>query len=140
MSDPEAVTTPTWYRAPEHPQRSQAVAVAQRMLGLRATGDEDETFELTLTGFRVARNYRVEPGAGVLTERDAQELGERRGAGYTPEWFAGDGPYEHYATHLAPHGITGEPALRRFQSENMLPTTGLVDLATVRLLAVYEDL
>lgn len=136
MNRDEATVVPSWYRPPGHPHRAAAIAVAQTMLGLPATGEEDELFVTTLGGLSRVQGYtRTTPG---LNHMDAAMLGERPGGTHTPAWWAGPKPFHDYQDHLASHHIPDVAALRRFQSESYIPPTGVVDLETAQALSQWE--
>lgn len=133
------MSAPLWWNRPIHDGCfGRDVAIAQRKLGLLATGYADAGLTYTVRGFQ--RGVGLIP-SGVIDEDTAAELGEQEGFGLLPTWFThpevkpGDRAY-FYALDLL--GCEDESGVKRFQGNHHLPATGVIDETTARLLAGLE--
>ena len=132
------MSAPIWYSRPIVEGHSGPdVAVVQRKMGLLPTGCADAAFTLVVRGYQ--KGVRL-PATGVVDDRTAIEMGEQEGFGLLPVWWTepihpGGQHYQH-ALNLI--GATDTDGLKRFQGNHRLPTTGVIDETTARLLAGLE--
>ena len=129
--------TSWWHRDITLGDKGRDVAVAQRILGVPATGIFDERFETMVRGKQKAAKL---PTTGKVDKETANAIGERATAGMTPDWYlrefdvmdtGEDCKVVNDLLDLASEGNlyspNSEAAVRRLQSEHGLPTNGRVD-------------
>lgn len=126
--------TPLWWAGDLAPGDVGArVLVVQKMLLCYPTGCMDGATVAAVRGFQ--RGVGLDPH-GWVDEATARALGSPPSDADLPAWYSGaplgpgDALYEQVA---APFG--GEAGVRRFQGNNRLAATGIVDEDTARLMA-----
>lgn len=138
--------TPRWFhREITIGDEGPDVLVVQRKVDAPMSGKYDSETSARVRGVQKKRGLKQ---SGKVDKATAEELGEKAGSGQKPEWFDGDcrpgcsGPCVAQVRILL-----GQPnlpvdfdqdledAVRRFQSENDLKVTGVVDDTTATLLA-----
>lgn len=131
--------TPVWFHRPlavnDH---GYDVKIVQRKLGLVPVGRYDLVTEAVVRGFQRGMGL---PMTGTVDEATAVALGEQEGFGRLPEWWPGE-PIEPgaegYDRALGLLGVNSVDGVRRFQGNNRLAPTGVIDEETARLLAGLE--
>jgi len=128
-------SAPDWYdHELEVGDRHRSVAVVQRKLGIPITGIYDQTTAAVVRGFQMARKLKK---TGTVNVPTAASLGDRATRGLTPEWWrrplqlwdtGDDCKALNAALNLPPTDRftpDTEAAIRRYQSSNNLPVTGM---------------
>lgn len=138
--------TPRWFRRElTLGDEGHDVMIVQRKVDATMSGKYDDETAARVRGVQKKKGLKQ---SGRVDAATAEELGEKPGAGLTPDWFDGDcrpgcsGPCVAQVRILL-----GQPnlpvdfdrdledAVRRFQSENELDVTGVVDEQTAVVLA-----
>ena len=137
---------PAWFtRDIQLGDEGQDVLIVQRKVDAPMTGTYDQDTAARVRGVQKTMGHIQD---GVVDAETAAELGEKPGAGQRPEWFGCD---EVKAGCACPavakvRILLGQPnlpvyfdkdledAVRRYQSAEGLPVTGVVDLETATLL------
>lgn len=129
---------PVWYVRPlVVGDRGADVVVVQRKLCIRPDG------EYSLGTAEVVRGYQRAMGldpTGVVDAETADVLGEEAGAGLLPDWYKGadlsegEPGWDVVVRLLEVEPQRATDALKRFQGNNGLPVTGIVDEWTARRL------
>ena len=130
--------TPVWYNRPiAEGNHGPDVAVVQRKMGLLPTGHADAALTLVIRGYQ--HGVGMYP-TGIVDDLTAIEMGEQEGFGLLPVWWISSvHPGEqHYQHGLDLIGAADTDGLKRFQGNHRLPTTGVIDETTARLLAGLE--
>lgn len=129
--------TPLWWTRDIAPGDIGArVLVVQRMLLCMPTGVMDNSTVAAVRGFQIALGLAAH---GWVDEETARALGPRLQDDLMPEWWTGDDMapgdpgYEEAVRELG-----GQAGLRRFQGNNGLPATGVINEMTARLLGAME--
>lgn len=129
-----------WYRVIMLLDRGLDVEIVQRKLGADITGEYDDATAGLVRGLQKAAGL---PATGEVDEDTAAEIGESARAGLPPLWYhrplhlwnEGDDVRQLREAMRAPDGSVFDRCLerlvRRLQSANNLPLTGVVDEATV---------
>ena len=124
--------TPHWFVRPlTVGDTGPDVAVVQRKLGTLPDGAFTLGLAAVVRGFQSARGA---PPTGQVDDDTAGLLGEETGYGRVPDWYGtAQGP--GVVADLL--GVTSQADLRdavkRFQGNNGLPVTGVVDEQTARV-------
>lgn len=123
------------------------VLIVQRKVDAPMTGVFDDDTAARIRG--VEKRMGRKEQTGVVDAGVAEVLGEKPGAGQRPEWWCGEAVTRGCACECVANLriLLGQPnlpvdfdqdfedAVRRYQSENGLPVTGVADEATVVHLA-----
>lgn len=137
---------PRWYyRDLTLGDEGDDVLIVQRKVDAPMTGKYDGETSARVRG--VQRKKKLKE-TGEVDKPTAEALGEKPGSGQTPAWFEGEcapgcsGPCVaqvrillHQPALPVHFDNTLEDAVRRFQSENGLKISGIVDKKTAILLA-----
>ena len=119
---------PAWYRRELSVGDEGAdVLIVRAKLGM-SSGQFDWSLHAKLAGWCESRGI---PFSGVLGSEIAETLGEDAAYGCTPSWFGDD---EATARRLGVRPERLEQAVRQWQSEVGLPTTGVITEEDARLL------
>ena len=130
--------TPVWYSHPiTEGDHGPDVAVVQRKMGLLPTGHADAALTLVVRGYQ--HGIGMYP-TGIVDDPTATELGEQEGFGLLPLWWMGpvSPGGQRYQDVLDLIGASDADGLKRFQGNHQLPSTGVIDETTARLLAGLE--
>lgn len=125
---------PEWFTRPlVVGDRGSDVVVVQRKLGVKPTGLFDRGLEVVVRGYQFCMGLAQ---TGQVDEETAAELGQEAGYDLKPDWFTkdircGDPGWSVVADRL---GSDDVDALKRFQGNNGLRPTGVVDEWTARKL------
>ena len=125
--------TPLWWPGDIGPgDTGPAVAVVQQFLFCIPSGVFDNHTVAAVRGFQVGAGL---PASGWVDEDTARALGSREQDRLTPVWFKGEdlkpGQPGYDVATAALGGLNG---LKRFQGNNGLRPTGVIDAETARLL------
>lgn len=119
---------PAWYRRELSVGDEGAdVLIVRAKLGM-SSGSFDWSMHAKLAGWCESRGI---PFGGILGREIAEAIGEDAAYGSTPSWF---GDNEATARRLGVQPERLEQAVRQWQSEVGLPTTGVITEEDARLL------
>jgi peptidoglycan hydrolase-like protein with peptidoglycan-binding domain len=106
--------------------RGADVLRVQRLLHLEMTGIFDDITETAVHGFQAGKGLLAH---GEVDEPTARALQALATSTLIPEWYEKEERDEAVALRL---GGCDEASIRRFQSAQQLPTTGVVDEETAK--------
>jgi murein L,D-transpeptidase YcbB/YkuD len=138
--------TPRWFtRELTLGDEGDDVLIVQRKVDAPMSGKFDDETAARVRGVQKRKGL---PPTGRVDETTAEALGEKPGAGQKPDWFEEDCSLGCSCPAVARVRILlGQPnlpvyfdngladAVRRYQSAEGLPVTGVVDLETATLLS-----
>jgi murein L,D-transpeptidase YcbB/YkuD len=127
------VRTPLWWSDDIGPgDTNPAVTVVQTFLFCAPTGVFDNHTIAAVRGFQVGAGI---PASGWVDEDTARALGPREQDRLLPVWFKGcDLSPGEPGYDVATSALGGVDGLKRFQGNNGLRPTGVIDADTARLL------
>ena len=120
-------TSPAWFhRTIALGDVGEDVLIVQKKLGAGLTGVFDDATAARVRGLEKTMGRRKQ--RGTVDEAVAAELGEKATAGQVPDWYGT--PQQEQRLRVILKLSMLEPigdGVRRFQSANGLPLTGVVD-------------